>query len=82
MTAMLSGAPCLDVDPETFFPPAGKANARAAKRICADCPVRLQCLRDALEAEGNADTRNRYGVFGGLTAWERTQLNRKMRARR
>lgn len=40
--------------------------------ICADCPVRLQCLADALQSA------SMFGVWGGLTERERRAL---MRAR-
>ena len=80
MTTTLSGAACFGLNPAIFFPPAGKKHAQEAKRICAGCPVRLQCLRDALEVEGDADTRGRHGIYGALTAWERMQLNKRRRA--
>ena len=80
MTTTLSGAACFGLNPAIFFPPAGKKHAQEAKRICAGCPVRLRCLRDALEVEGDADTRGRHGIYGGLTAWERMQLNKRRRA--
>lgn len=36
-----------------------------AKRFCAGCPVRTECLRHALQY------RERFGVWGGLTEYER-----------
>lgn len=50
-----------------FFDDRSPADAKAR---CAGCPVREQCLADAMEWEsvrGNA----RFGVFGGLTADQR-----------
>ena len=45
-----------------------------AKRICARCEVRAECLDYAL------DTREPYGVWGGLTESERrTRLHRRIR---
>jgi WhiB family redox-sensing transcriptional regulator len=44
------------------------ARQRRAKRICAPCPVRLECLRYALE------TREPHGIWGGLTVTERRDL--------
>lgn len=44
-------AACRDMDPELFFPDgssrAGHLQAEQACRICARCPVRIQCLREA-----------------------------------
>lgn len=39
-----------------------------AKKLCAGCPIRVQCLEYAVEAE------EPYGVWGGLTAKERKRL--------
>lgn len=60
-------AACLESDPELFFPEEGESTA-PAKRICAQCPVRTQCLDYALAK------REPYGVFGGLSEGERTRL--------
>jgi WhiB family transcriptional regulator, redox-sensing transcriptional regulator len=60
-------AACAQSDPELFFTdqPAQQAQALA---VCAGCPVRDACLRDALT---NARL---YGVWGGLTETERRAL--------
>lgn len=66
---------CLQVDPELFFPEkGGPGSAREAKRICAGCPVKSECLADAL----SRDERN--GIWGGLTRDERRRLRRGMAA--
>ena len=44
---------------------------RAARAICHDCPVRLECLADAL------DSRMDFGVWGGMTERERRALLRR-----
>ncbi|GAA4893979.1 WhiB family transcriptional regulator [Streptomonospora salina] len=49
--------PCRQ-DPDLFFAEA-PADVEAAKAICADCPVREQCLADAL------DRGEPWGVWGG-----------------
>jgi WhiB family transcriptional regulator, redox-sensing transcriptional regulator len=41
---------------------------RQAKAICADCTVRVDCLRFAIE------TGETFGVWGGLTEVERREL--------
>ncbi|WP_372452676.1 WhiB family transcriptional regulator [Pseudonocardia nigra] len=69
-------AACRDADAEVFFPaaeqgPEHDAQVRAAKAVCARCPVRAECLTWALDAQP-------YGIAGGLTEYER----REERARR
>ncbi len=63
-------ATCREVDAEAFFPEPG-ASPYAAKRVCAVCPVRVECLTDALNRRDIA-----YGVLGGLTPRERRELLR------
>ncbi|WP_043849279.1 WhiB family transcriptional regulator [Amycolatopsis keratiniphila] len=65
---------------EAFFPVGSEdtaENKRAiaqAKAVCAGCPVKAECLDDALAAKWTD------GVFGGLSAAERRQLGRTKRA--
>ena len=59
---------CAQVDPELFFPEQG-GKSKAAKKVCAQCPVRDQCLDYAL-TEGIVE----FGVFGGTTAAEREAM--------
>ncbi|WTL15424.1 WhiB family transcriptional regulator [Kribbella sp. NBC_01505] len=65
-------AACQDEDPELFFPigTTGPSllQTEAAKRICAQCPVRAECLAWALESGQDA------GIWGGLTEVERRHL--------
>jgi len=62
-------AACQAVDPELFFPvsSAGKCveQEAEAKAVCGSCLVRRQCLTFALQ------TRQAYGIWGGLTEEER-----------
>jgi WhiB family transcriptional regulator, redox-sensing transcriptional regulator len=62
-------AACRLSDPDLFFPishaGASLTQVRAAKAICAACPVRPQCLAFAQR------TRQRHGIWGGLTEQER-----------
>jgi WhiB family transcriptional regulator, redox-sensing transcriptional regulator len=65
-------AACKDVpDPDVFFPGKGE-HAEAAKRVCAGCPVLVECLEFAL-ATMRAPERD-HGVYGGLTPAERARL--------
>ncbi|MBO0676886.1 WhiB family transcriptional regulator [Mycolicibacterium sp. S2-37] len=59
------------MDPEIFT--SGSRSCRAAKKVCMSCPVRAECLKEALEFEAEPGS-VRHGVWGGLTAHERTQL--------
>lgn len=58
---------CAQTDPDAFFPEKG-GNARDAKKVCAGCDVRAQCLQYALEHE------EKHGLWGGLTERERRKL--------
>lgn len=80
--AWMEGALCVDHDPEYWFPPTGGGRdpgsrmlvkARAAKAVCADCPVRTECLTYAFETD------QRYGVWGGLDEFERADLATRRR---
>ena len=73
-----AGAACIDVDAELFFPvaetgPVYDAQVARAKAVCAGCPVRRDCLAEAL-------TRIPYGIAGGLTERERAELRRRPEA--
>jgi hypothetical protein len=63
-------APCRGHDPEVFFT---RHLIPYAKRICAPCPLRSECLAAAMRVEGEAG-QYRYGVYGGLSADERGRL--------
>jgi len=65
-------ARCRGVDPDIFFP-VSDDDADDAKAICATCPVRQPCLEWALS------TREKSGVWGGLTERERRRLVRQRR---
>lgn len=54
---------------DPWFPFAGFDNqGMAAKRVCASCPVKDECLTVALTYGED------YGIWGGLTAAERRDL--------
>lgn len=56
---------CAQTDPEAFFPEKG-GSVRAAKAMCARCPVRVECLDDAIASDEVND-----GVRGGLSPRQR-----------
>jgi WhiB family redox-sensing transcriptional regulator len=61
---------CAQTDPEAFFPEKG-GSTREAKRICAECEVRAECLEYALLHD------ERFGIWGGLSERERRRLKRR-----
>jgi len=65
---------CRGADAELFFHPWGERDPSrtrrevAAKAVCAVCPVLRQCRAYALE------TREPYGVWGGLSEHDREDI--------
>jgi len=70
---------CLAEDPDLFFPIGSTGDAvpqiAAAKSICRTCPVLVKCLDFALES------RQDYGIWGGMTEDERRSLRRSRQRR-
>jgi WhiB family transcriptional regulator, redox-sensing transcriptional regulator len=67
-------AACAGTDPEIFYPldlAPNSAGIAAAKRICAVCPVRAECLADVMAAE---DPARRWGISACTTPAERAAL--------
>lgn len=62
-------ARCLEVDPEIFFPERG-GSSKAARSVCGQCEVRVECLRYALR------NREQFGIWGGTSERERRKLRR------
>ncbi len=62
-----------DLDPDRWFPgpEAPKRQIATLLAVCARCPVRIQCLQDALDRD------ERYGIWGGVTAEGRRTLARQ-----
>jgi WhiB family redox-sensing transcriptional regulator len=54
-----------------------KEDVREAKRICARCPVKTECLDEALQLETSANSV--FGVRGGMDDHERKALRRQPR---
>ena len=69
--AWVENAACASSDPELWQikkdrpTRAERKTVEYAKAICADCPVRLLCLEDAIERG------EQHGIWGGLTPAER-----------
>jgi WhiB family redox-sensing transcriptional regulator len=64
-----SAAICRGADPDALF--VQGAEQQQAKQVCVRCPVRTECLADAL------DSRVEFGVWGGMTERERRALLRR-----
>lgn len=62
-------AACKSTDPDELFVQGAAQNR--AKVVCMTCPVRTECLADAL------DNRVEFGVWGGMTERERRALLRR-----
>lgn len=65
----MDAALCTETNPDLFFPDKS-GNPNPAKRVCAACPVRVECLTYALE------TSQQRGIWGGLTITERRRLQK------
>lgn len=81
-TEWREAAACKGMDPSLFFIERGD-DARPAKAVCAECPVREPCLEEAMAQP------ERLGVWGGLSERERrgmrrgrAQVTAELRARR
>ncbi len=61
---------CAQTDPEAFFPEKG-GSTRDAKKVCASCTVRSECLEYALAND------ERFGIWGGLSERERRRLRKR-----
>ena len=60
---------CRSSDPDALFVQGAAQNR--VKTVCMSCPVRTECLADAL------DNRIEFGVWGGMTERERRALLRR-----
>jgi WhiB family redox-sensing transcriptional regulator len=68
-TEWASKGACRSTDPDSLFVQGAAQNR--AKTVCMSCPVRTECLADAL------DNRIEFGVWGGMTERERRALLRR-----
>lgn len=71
-TWMLGGN-CRDREPSFFFPSDG-VGVEIARQVCAECPVKIECLEYALRY------RIEHGVWGGASERERRRILRSRRA--
>lgn len=66
-------AACRGLPPAWFFGESS-TDVALARAVCADCPVRQQCLDAA------CDNHEQFGVFGGLTVKERRRVSKGLPA--
>lgn len=76
-------APCAETYPDMFFPDEPKGGMiqvrvtyeyeNSAKKVCAECPYRAECLLFAMKNPELA------GIWGGLTELERFKLSKGQR---
>lgn len=53
--------------------------SRVAVAVCKSCPVRRECLADALDEEGGGGSRiERHGIRGGMTPPQRAALGNQL----
>ena len=69
MSNWASYAACRTAEPDDLFVQGAAQNR--VKSLCLRCPVRTECLADAL------DNRVEWGVWGGMTERERRALLRR-----
>lgn len=71
--AWFKRAACKGMDPDLFFPERGDLDAvRAAKQVCAGCPVTDECLTYALV------TVQRWGIWGGMSEKQRRRVRTRV----
>ena len=80
---------CGQTDPELFFPVQSKGyniveSYREAKKICAVCPLKTECLEEALTKKVRvSDGYEMFvsGVWGGTTEQERREIRKQRKIR-
>ena len=71
-TEWMARGNCAHSDPSVFFPSDG-VGVEVARRICATCPVKSECLEHALVH------RIDHGVWGGASERERRRILKRRR---
>ena len=68
MTGWRADAACRGINPDLFYPVKGDvAGSKAARAVCASCPVAGECLDEAIA------TNERDGIWGGATERQRRE---------
>ena len=66
-------AACAEVDGDLFFPSEATPSS-LARALCRACPVTVECLSAAIEAD------EQFGIWGGLNVSQRRQLRKGLSA--
>lgn len=74
MSEWVEQATCRSVDPEVWYPDYVGQEWDAVK-ICAQCPVQRECMTASFDQE------EQFGVWGGVTHWDRVPLLPKYKKR-
>jgi WhiB family transcriptional regulator, redox-sensing transcriptional regulator len=69
---------CAQVGPAPFFIEKGESSM-PGRSVCAACPVRRECLTDALGHMAECGP-GRYGLWGGTSPEQREYLMRRFRS--
>lgn len=77
-------AACTSVPTEMFYTDGapGQCHQREynmAKQICFGCPVKEDCLAEAMQLERNSSRSDRAGIWGGLGPRERHNMWKKIK---
>lgn len=78
--ARCADAPCRHLT-HLFYGPEDE-NIAECRRICSTCPytgIDGPCLAEAQEIERGKNAVNRYGIWAGLTPYQRRELERSRR---
>ncbi|GGM79424.1 transcriptional regulator WhiB2 [Longimycelium tulufanense] len=67
------GACAVSTNPDLWFPEGNHKSERLAKVVCHNCPVKIPCLRWAL------NNKEKWGVWGGTTERERRRMQKSIR---
>lgn len=69
----MTEALCAQIGPDLFFPEGTGNTTTAGQRICATCPVRIECGEHAQGLEGDLPRERRHGMWGGQSPRKRAQ---------
>lgn len=74
VTDWMDQAACKGMDPALFYPGPGESGwDHPARKVCAACPVKTQCLDHALAND------ERFGFWGGTSEKQRRKMRRGLR---
>ncbi len=65
-------AACASGDPEDWYAKVGERHLASAVRTCQECPVRVACLRDAIQRN------DVHGLWGGQTSRQRRAIRNRL----